>query len=286
MSSLTAERKTTPSSFIIDRLTRIVPVYWLVTLATVVSYRMHLLNPSRYTDDNIHLLSSLLFIPRFNAAGDIFPTLYLGWTLNYEMFFYVLFACVLFADAGIRMYILTAIMTCLVVAGFFIEPTSAAGMTYTNPLILEFLAGSLLGMTFGISLQRHVLRACMSRSVLILAAIIGCSAFFPGLRWGAFCVAVVMAALLVEKTYGIRHIKLLLVLGNASFSIYMFQEMAFDVTDRLFDGVNVHALKILSAGMAVCLGVCAWKWVEVPLTRMVRESVRGMSLKREVTAEK
>ena len=68
MSSLTAARKTTPSSFIIDRLTRIVPVYWLVTLATVVSYRMHLLNPSRYTDDNIHLLSSLLFIPRFNAA--------------------------------------------------------------------------------------------------------------------------------------------------------------------------------------------------------------------------
>jgi exopolysaccharide production protein ExoZ len=81
-----------PFSFFVNRVVRIVPIYWLLTLAvfTLAVIAPHLLGATRAAPSE--LLKSLLFIPFAKSNGAVQPILFLGWTLNYEMFFYMLFA--------------------------------------------------------------------------------------------------------------------------------------------------------------------------------------------------
>ena len=79
-------------NFLIKRIIRIVPLYWLLTLAVflIAFLKPEILNNT--TANFEHLLKSLFFIPfNKNEAGH-FPILFLGWTLNYEIIFYILFA--------------------------------------------------------------------------------------------------------------------------------------------------------------------------------------------------
>jgi len=42
-----------------------------------------------------HVVASYLFVPWENPYGRFYPILILGWTLNFEMFFYAMFAIAL-----------------------------------------------------------------------------------------------------------------------------------------------------------------------------------------------
>jgi peptidoglycan/LPS O-acetylase OafA/YrhL len=69
------------------RLFRIVPIYWIGTILVfgIAIVAPHLL---KHTDaDLADLIRSLIFIPYLKSSGLAQPVLFLGWTLNYEMFF-------------------------------------------------------------------------------------------------------------------------------------------------------------------------------------------------------
>ena len=88
----TFDGSTTPWQFLFRRFVRIIPVYWLLTTTTVA---VMLVAPSAVQSgrfDSIHVLSSYLFIPTVHPlTGMMEPVLIPGWTLNYEMFFYIIF---------------------------------------------------------------------------------------------------------------------------------------------------------------------------------------------------
>jgi exopolysaccharide production protein ExoZ len=76
-------------SFLIGRLTRIVPAYWAATMALLVVALVYK-EVFSWTEWSFKSLAlSLLFIPNVNPSGiGTFPFLTVGWTLNIEMFFY------------------------------------------------------------------------------------------------------------------------------------------------------------------------------------------------------
>jgi exopolysaccharide production protein ExoZ len=77
--------------FLVQRLIRIVPLYWLCTLPFVAVWFKG--TGRAWTDGSIaNIAKSLFFIPYQDANGDIHPLLGVGWTLNLEMFFYAIFA--------------------------------------------------------------------------------------------------------------------------------------------------------------------------------------------------
>ena len=81
-----------PRVFLAHRIARIVPLYWATTMLylAVVLFAPALLN-SEYLAPGF-VISSFLFIPAARPDGLVQPLYSLGWTLNYEMFFYALFA--------------------------------------------------------------------------------------------------------------------------------------------------------------------------------------------------
>ena len=86
------ERPQSPAQFFRHRVARIVPLYWLVTLAvfTLALVAPVLLQSTRANP--AELLKSLAFIPYRRFDGQMHPLVFVGWTLNYEMMFYALFA--------------------------------------------------------------------------------------------------------------------------------------------------------------------------------------------------
>lgn len=79
----------TSNGFLWRRIKKIVPLYWLMTAFTAMCV---LLVPFLFRSYEVNLpyfLKSLFFIP-YEHHGIRQPILGLGWTLNYEMLFYVL----------------------------------------------------------------------------------------------------------------------------------------------------------------------------------------------------
>jgi exopolysaccharide production protein ExoZ len=274
---LTDNSQITPGIFVLDRVSRIAPPYWLATILAYVMVRIGI--PVYHAKiDTAYLIRSLLFIPGFNDFGKIMPTLHLGWTLNYEMFFYGIFAVVLFAPRY-RVTMLSITFVILVGSGTVFKPQSAAGIVYTNPMLLEFLAGALLGKLFGRNLDHLSIVWQITGAMAISIALIALGENAPRLLIGGFAAFVVAAGLLLERHGLMPNIPWLRLLGNASFAIYMFQQCVFDIVGPAFDTAFTAVLHhrpphLLTSGTnivaAISFGIVMYRFGERPLTRGVR----------------
>ncbi|MCI1710745.1 MAG: acyltransferase [Chiayiivirga sp.] len=110
-----ATRPGTPAlAFFARRFARIAPMYWLATLVVAVALWQW---PSLFHAavlDPMHLAQSLAFLPHYSpgAPDQIWPLFVPGWTLNYEMYFYLVFAATLpwITSAGWRVVVVTALL--------------------------------------------------------------------------------------------------------------------------------------------------------------------------------
>src|SRR5262245_49078774 len=139
-----AGARETPAKFLVNRVARIVPLYWVATFAVVglAAYKPWLFPTARLDFESI--LASLAFIPHHDAAGQLTPVLFLGWTLNCEMLFYVLFTVSMLVPARFRMAMLVAMITAAFGAGLAAADSSAASF-YGTPILFEFVFGCLIG---------------------------------------------------------------------------------------------------------------------------------------------
>lgn len=140
-----------PLTFCRKRLIRVAPLYYCATLLVVT---MSLTAPELLKSTQpefTQTVKSLLFVPFEKTPGRIYPIYYLGWTLNYEMFFYALFAASLFLPKRIRLAAVVVVIVSLVAAGSFIGRVSDYGVAayfYTRPILLDFVLGVLVAVHF------------------------------------------------------------------------------------------------------------------------------------------
>ncbi|ABI75950.1 acyltransferase family protein [Hyphomonas neptunium ATCC 15444] len=135
-----SQNETSAGDFFLKRLCRIVPLYWLLTLGVfaVALVAPSLLNST--TADWGNLMKSLAFIPYQKENGLLQPILYLGWTLNYEMFFYLIFALSIYSGRY-RIWICMSAIIGLVLLGVIFRPESDIGRFYTSGVMLNFVWG-------------------------------------------------------------------------------------------------------------------------------------------------
>lgn len=210
--------------FIVRRLIRLWPTYALFTALMLVAMAVIPGMLNHPTIDPAHTAASFAFVPWPEPGdGEFFPVLGQGWTLNYEMFFYVCFAATMFAPARFRAAMLWAGGIALVVAGL-IWRLPAPLHYYADPIVVEFL--------FGVGLAVLYRRWNFRSSWAIGAAIAGFAAIcILAFQWpdvhravkagipGALIVAgVVFSGPTVERYFGCAA---LATLGNASYALYL-----------------------------------------------------------------
>jgi exopolysaccharide production protein ExoZ len=154
----TWDKPMTPREFIWHRIRRVVPLYWLATLLMV---GISMVAPELFKTlkwDVLSLLKSLFFVPydSLSFPGSTFPLLVPGWTLNYEMFFYALFAISMFLGKPLRLPLLAGTLIVLVADGYVFHPGNVMARVYTDQRLLEFGAGMILGRIWVI--RKHMRR--------------------------------------------------------------------------------------------------------------------------------
>jgi peptidoglycan/LPS O-acetylase OafA/YrhL len=208
-------------SFSMRRIVRIVPLYWTLTIGIVAiaMIRPSLLNSTLVNGET--LLKSLFFIPFAKTNGAVQPLLFLGWTLNYEMFFYAVYAVCI--AMGLRGPVPPAIViVTLVIVGRFVTVDNIAWRFYTNPLILEFVFGICVYL-----LHARFPRLFQTRTKVILGIFVA-SLFVreltPNLHWifaNGIPAAVLVAATLSWRPRQTPMIVFVVLLGDASYSLYL-----------------------------------------------------------------
>ena len=139
------EEPVSAGRFLKKRLVRVVPLYWIMTLFMYllisVMPSLSIMSEAKLPD----LIRSLLFIPFENSRGYCAPILSLGWTLQYEILLYLLFAVSMSINFRKRGWICSGMILALVLAG---TGANAAGIQmpvflsfYTDSIMLEFILG-------------------------------------------------------------------------------------------------------------------------------------------------
>ncbi|HTO26989.1 MAG TPA: acyltransferase [Devosia sp.] len=281
---VTGEGRFSPTGFLRRRFIRIVPMYWG---ATLLAAALALLAPQLFKTtvyDTGQLVLSLLFVPFFNpVSGSIHPLYKLGWTLNYEVFFYVCFAALAFLGARARVVGLTAAFTLLTVLGLLFQPQPAIPQFYTSFMPLAFCAGAWLGLGT-LSGQVGALPRVGVWVALVLAAA-GLAEGFVVDRSGlledglafvgfvAFASVLVLLAVRLERR--LPHVALLEQIGDASYSIYLvhiyevavlagFAFMLLNPAEAWAD-YAVAALSIVGGSVA---GLLVYRLIERPVLRL------------------
>lgn len=211
----------TAFDFTVRRCIRVIPTYWLATLAlAVLMWRNG--RTFSWTHD---VLPSLLMIPHeaLDQPGAIYPLLVPGWTLFFESFFYLLFAAGLWLADRWRRPFLTAVLIGLVLLGQLVQPTSPIGITYTSWMLAEFL--------IGIWLAYAVRRWGLPPAWMGLGIVLGLATFFVGSHVRSAWLEVLGFGLVmtgVLATEGVRawRWKLLGWIGGAAYSIYIWHSLA------------------------------------------------------------
>ncbi len=275
----TCNKNFTPKQFIQNRLVRIVPLYWVFTTFTV---GVMLLSPSSMQSGvfNLqHVVKSYLFIPALNSGtGEMMPVIPPGWTLNYEMFFYCIFAIVLILPVRCRAMALMAVLGFFAVLGPWFPTEGTIGHFYTSSIILEFGLGVLVGECFMSDRTDRLVSAKLC--VLLIAGGAVLSAFhpIPGIvGWGTPAAMIVLGCVMLERHVSIPRFSLTWMLGDCSYSLYLTHGIVLSALgqawrmSRLTDIPGGVPLFVPTAIVVACgVAVAAFKLVECPMTRSLR----------------
>ena len=268
--------------FLRKRFIRIFPLYFLGLLW--VSRRD--ISQGNFSTD---LLKDFFFIPHPNMEypAMLAPTLIQGWTLNYEMFFYLIFGISLLFGKLRTTITITSLLFLVSIGIYFnshnssFNPNSFADILfhfYTNNILIEFGLG-ILAYKFFIKFQDFKI----SRLTLLLLATTAFTALallsdakgLRGIMLGipAFLIVVSVCRLCV----GFK-IPFLNLLGDASYAIYLFHWASFGATKPLVaylsssagEQPTVAILMISNFIIAVVSGVAIHLFIEKPLLNKIR----------------
>lgn len=278
------------AKFLKRRFVRIVPPYWFFTTVTVIAVVAAGGRLGGTTVDIPQLLTSSTFLPWPRLDGQLKPIMAQGWTLNYEMFFYLAFAAALLTRRGLiafcTAFVLLALSHPLVPTPWFML------RFWTDPIILEFLGGILLARIY---LSGSRLSALGSWGLAGLAAVLfaltNSSQFgfvtdflHVGVPAILFCASLILAP--APRRIGWVG-RLLQRGGDASYTIYLAHYLVVHATARLWNWIDPGApwLGVLvGMGLAIGSAMIFYFLAERPVTRALQGHIRRRPAELETVA--
>ncbi|WP_109478405.1 acyltransferase [Paraburkholderia sp. C35] len=270
--------------FISDRIVRVVPLYWAATLLSIcIGLALPALK-HKNCYEVAYVLRSLFFVPSSNPlTGAPEPVLGLGWTLNFEMFFYAVISLVLLTGIRRVYLVVAAIFVSLVAIGAWVNPENVILKSWTHTIILEFVFGVLFAQ---LRLSGFRIGAT-AQIALIVAGVAGWLLMGPpangtfdmrGLVWGPAAAAIFAGAVLGRRD--IAYPKLLLTIGDASYSLYLTHLFVMRASSLLVDhlsvGPTLRVVLFFAIFVPGTLGfaVLSYRKLEVPTMRLGRRLLR------------
>jgi exopolysaccharide production protein ExoZ len=270
------------------RIARIVPLYWSMT---TIFLTVMLVSPKHIPvarPELTEILESYFFIPYYRPDEQwMHPVYSVGWTLNYEMFFYAVFGCAIAFPLKPALTALTLLFCALAIAGVVLHPAPGIFFFWSRPVILEFVMGAWIGYV-RLTEFRTTSRAALA---LAFAGIAGFAlqvmsgvyahGYWRPVVWGLPAAAILAAATLSNWNITSRGLwKPIVLLGGASYSLYLVHPMAVHAMHLLWDklGLSAHASDTVFFFVTLApiplLAIAIYLSFEKPVTRALQVPLR------------
>lgn len=277
-------------NFLVARIFRIFPLYWVVTGITI-ALLWQKGRPIPAWDEIIH---SLTLIPRLDNDQYVDPIVAIGWTLQFEIFFYSLCALGILAKSKYFPMIAAIALS--------IASISFDGY-YLNPILLEFAGGYAFALYLASQKQPIGLLGFPSGFLLVVAstalflfAATGRDAGYPPvfdlmqaprmmiafgdtyvprwLAWGLPALIVVAVALRLENSLNWYMASL----GKYTYSVYLCH--TFAIAAALVLARRVGQEEVMLAVLPICISLIAGLtyWIlEQPMMKLGKHLTRRLS---------
>lgn len=274
--------------FLTKRIIRIVPLYYLMTLGT---FLLLLLLPAMFEQTKanpVFLAKSLTFIP-FDIGGNVLqPLLRIGWTVNCEVFFYLLFFISMKISHKYRGLLCSILLGAPVLAAQLTASDFAPLSFYGNPVMLEFVLGiasyyicmSIYNVYYGGKLPKVIGYMAPLVAIVLLTILaltkkqINVLGFYRLPLWGLPAMLIVLCFFVAGLF--IKAPRPLVALGNISFSLYLLHYYPVMLLDRKvfhFSVCTPYTLLGVFVSIMICilLGYACWYLVEYRFTKWLRK---------------
>jgi len=284
--------------FLADRIIRIAPLYYVViTLmicVTILAPGLKHHNPLNIE----YILSSYCFVPTINPITKApEPIIGIGWTLNYEMFFYSIFAFSILVFRRRAFYAIIAILIGSYIIGRVFPVNEIVFQSWTHSIILEFMFGILIARLYTSSWRLPGLIAAL----LVAGGAIAWMSLGPstegfayrGFIWGVPA-ALIVGGLVLSSRDRTREkgpvFAGLIVVGDASYSLYLTHLFVMRIFVVIFShtrltGIAYTCLYLIVFTLgAICVAVLSYRYFELPTNRIGHRSLKSWNRNRLASA--
>jgi len=234
------------------------------------------------TADPVQLLKSLFFIPFRKSDGLVQPVLFVGWSLNFEMFFYLLFSFgLLLRNYTLGIIAIFVLLAGLALVGSLVHPRGVIISFYTDPRILEFA----LGMTVALVTAKAPLdvpvrvKFLASALILSLGVVVMAPHYRPDVHMlitaGLPSTVLVTGALLLERWGWKLQNASLQTIGDSSYALYLshpYVVIPIEKLAALFHPTGLFALAValIAVTSSVVVAYAIHVWIERPISTFAR----------------
>jgi len=255
-----------------DRLIRILPLYWIITTLKIAVVVATPALASRTTLDPFYVAGSYALLPVRDALGIIRPVLPVGWTLTYEMLFYILVATSLMVRLPLSQVCVPALLAFAALT--FVVPANG----FVNTIAAEFIFGIAIGNAIP---WLQSLRPAIGMAVGLIAFVLLLvapvySALARPLTWGIQAACIVAAVVSAEMFIRRRLPGWLLAAGSASYATYLTHGFVVPavfilcVRSMPSDWAGLGATIIFSLVLSAIVGQATHHIIEQPLLLRLR----------------
>lgn len=281
--------------FILKRLIRIYPLYWLITLAILPVYFLAPQLGYGYERDLAVIIKSLLLVPQQH-----FPILIVGWSLSYEILFYSLFALAILLPLKRFSYLL---LGCFIGTVAVLLSSLSGRLNPENHFLLQFLFNAhnlefLLGCLAAYLVLKNRFRAqstvfLFSGTFLFLlfgiAQMERSLILNPILAYGMPSMLIVLGSASFDMQRSrykakassgrLSLVRLFTSLGDASYAIYLTHYLCLSVflkltiVTNLVGNIGYPATISLLLITALSVGYFTYLWIERPMVNGLRRTI-------------
>ncbi len=265
--------------FLAARAMRILPLFWLLNLLLIVLIGV--------VPDWQSAVTAIFLLPVADARSFSFPPLWVGWTLAFELAFYLMVAAAArTARPALSLLLLVATAS---LAGALFQPSWPVAQVLLNPILLEFGFGVAICLawrrglpewTRSVPLLAGALLLVLPRALfpelmfspeagLVIDGTLSLQrALFWGLPWALILLSV------IATNSGSRTADPLHQLGDASYSLYLSHAILVALLERseLLDELGAFAIIGAVVTASVALGLATHHGLERPLARLIKRA--------------
>ena len=255
-----------PKEFFVKRAIRIYPVYYQ---ALAFAWVLLLVSINKaHKDITFDYLSSFTLWPKETGTQMI---LAVGWTLSHELWFYTVFGLSILILKRHFLYGIGLFLLSTITYNAFAPGEPVFWLHYLN---IEFCLGVFLGFfIFSTNKKEWIISGLLM--IIGLLSLYHLS-LYKNVAICTLCITALFALIFIEKRHNLYYPKIIILIGNASYSLYLLHipihKFAVKLVTIIHTNIIAYTFLALTSFILVPI-ICAiinYKIIELPLNRFIK----------------